>query len=96
MPLLKILVEAVALIAGSILAAMISAVLAWNIARRLHCRRQAWLILLAAAATTLFAFGDSEFVRMSAILGIAASAALYLQGVDDGRGKRQNGIQRHR
>ena len=96
MPLLKILAEGIALTVGSVLTALILAALAWDIARRLHCRRQAWLIVIVAAVTAFLALGESEFVRMSAILGIAASAILYLQGTEERSENRHNGIQRHR
>ena len=96
MPLLRILVEGIALTVGSVLTTLLLAMLAWHAARWLHCRRQAWLILLVIAVTAMLALGGSEFVRMSAILGIAASVMLYLQGTDEGRGKRDGDIQRHR
>lgn len=96
MPLLKILVEGIALTIGSVLMALTIAVMAWGIARCLHCRRQAWLIVIIVAVAAFLALGESEFVRMSAILGIAASAMLYLQGTDEEREKRHKGIQRRR
>ncbi|WP_257558455.1 hypothetical protein [Sphingobium sp. CFD-2] len=96
MALLKILVEGVALTVGSVMTSLLMACLVWQIALGLHCRRQAWMMLVGIAVAAFVALGASEFVRMSAILGLAAAAVLYLQGTDERSARRRGGASRNR
>jgi len=86
MLMLGLVAEAIGLIVGSIVAAAALSLLARLLAARAH--RGGWspLLLLATLVLAVMAFGDSAFVRLTALFGLLGMGLLWLEWLERRRG----------
>jgi hypothetical protein len=85
MGVLSIMMDAIALMIGSLLCAGMLTFAAWWVADRIH-RPWVALIMLASvcAALLISPLEHSLFVRMLAVFGIVGTGLLYFMGDDEG------------
>lgn len=79
MPLLEILLTALAMTLGSLLLAALLCSLAWWIALRAHHPRwSAGLLVMMVGSAWLASLGHSEFAKMATVFNVVGAGLLFL------------------